>query len=325
MSSYLTFVHALSSLHPGTGQGSGIIDLPIAREKATGLPYLPGSSLKGALRTSCKESIQLESGKTIKRGQIFGSEETDVASNTAGTIQISDQRLLLLPVRSLAGTFAWVTSPYVLHRLARDMVEMGYEKLEVPGIKNMSQALVVNDHLNGPQVASASNEEDACQLLVSNEGAIYLEDLDLRAEKQRDTVRKWADWLGQQIFPEDKDWQLQLHQRICVVHDDVFSFLLKTATEVIARIRLEEESKTVKKGGLWYEEALPTETVLSGLALVTPRSKAKNGQEELTAKQIGEAFQALTRKNLQLGGKATVGRGQCRVLLVEEGVKRANS
>ena len=49
----LSFVHALSPLHAGTGQGAGIIDLPIAREKATGLPYLPGSSLKGTLRARC--------------------------------------------------------------------------------------------------------------------------------------------------------------------------------------------------------------------------------------------------------------------------------
>ena len=31
----LMFVHALSSLHAGTGQGVGTIDLPIARERAT--------------------------------------------------------------------------------------------------------------------------------------------------------------------------------------------------------------------------------------------------------------------------------------------------
>ena len=319
MSSYLTFIHVLSALHAGTGQGSGIIDLPIAREKATGLPYVPGSSLKGALRTSCPETISPEPGKTVKRIQLFGNEEIIDGSAAAGTIQISDQRLLLLPVRSLAGTFAWVTSPYVLRRLVRDMGEMGHAKLEVPSIQDMHQALVIND----PSDANA--KEDVCQLLVTDEGAIYLEDLDLHAEKQGDAVRKWADWLGQQIFSDEKDWQLQLRQRLCVVHNDVFSFLLKTATEVIARIRLEEERKAVKKGGLWYEEALPTETVLSGLALVTPRSKARNGQEELTAEDIRVAFKSLTRKNLQLGGKATVGRGQCRILLSEEGAKSANS
>ncbi len=50
MQARLLFTHALSPLHAGTGQGVGVIDLPIAREKATGLPFLPGSSVKGTLR-----------------------------------------------------------------------------------------------------------------------------------------------------------------------------------------------------------------------------------------------------------------------------------
>ncbi|NTV66007.1 MAG: type III-B CRISPR module RAMP protein Cmr4, partial [Oscillochloris sp.] len=37
MTTHMLFTHALSPLHPGTGQGVGVIDLPIAREKATGL------------------------------------------------------------------------------------------------------------------------------------------------------------------------------------------------------------------------------------------------------------------------------------------------
>jgi len=58
MDARLLFVHALSPLHAGTGQGSGVIDLPIAREKATGLPFVPGSSLKGVLRDACPKEWQ---------------------------------------------------------------------------------------------------------------------------------------------------------------------------------------------------------------------------------------------------------------------------
>jgi CRISPR-associated protein Cmr4 len=53
MAARLMFVHALSSLHAGTGQGVGTIDLPIARERATDLPVIPGSSIKGCLREAC--------------------------------------------------------------------------------------------------------------------------------------------------------------------------------------------------------------------------------------------------------------------------------
>src|SRR5213080_58743 len=108
MQAKMLFAHALSPLHAGTGQGVGVIDLPIAREKATGLPFLPGSSVKGGLRDLAPDDD--------KHRRIFGP-RTDNAEEHASSAHFSDQRLLALPVRSLAGTFAWVTSPYILRRL----------------------------------------------------------------------------------------------------------------------------------------------------------------------------------------------------------------
>jgi CRISPR-associated protein Cmr4 len=46
----LFYLHALSALHCGTGQAAGVIDLPIARDRASNLPLVPGSSLRGVLR-----------------------------------------------------------------------------------------------------------------------------------------------------------------------------------------------------------------------------------------------------------------------------------
>jgi len=40
----------LTPLHIGAGQGLGHVDLPIVREAHTNFPYIPGTSLKGALR-----------------------------------------------------------------------------------------------------------------------------------------------------------------------------------------------------------------------------------------------------------------------------------
>lgn len=301
MSSYLTFIHALSSLHAGTGQGSGVIDLPIAREKATGLPYLPGSSLKGALRTHCAEA---------QRESIFGSENAE----SAGTVQISDQRLLLLPVRSLAGTFAWVTSPYVLRRLKRDLEDLGFGE-EIPAIptpaSDLKEAWVV--------------DQDGCQLVaakIQETDYLYLEECDLIARPDA-KVTVWAEWLGRLLFPDDKqkDQKTDLQGRLCIVHDDLLNFLLRTAIEVTARIRLDEGSKTVAQGGLWYEEALPTETILSGLALTTPRPG------KLSVSEIQQELEKLVKLPLQLGGKSTVGRGLCRVKITDlgRGASHANA
>ena len=280
MKARLLFVHALSPLHAGTGQGVGVIDLPVAREKATGLPYLPGSSLKGVLRDACEDRE--------KRVRIFGP-DTDSAHEHAGSVQISDQRLLLLPVRSLKGTFAWVTSPYILRRFLRDV-----ESVKVSGVPS--------DVPVPTTVGFCFVSFEGCAIEENNR--VILEDLDLTAEVNI-SAREWAEWIGKQVFPDEKTWQEMLIARFCIVHDDVMGFLLDTTTEIFARVRLREDAKTVKKGGLWYEEALPTETILTGLAVATP---VKAEPEE-----VFETLKGLIEKPLQLGGKATVGRGLCRL------------
>lgn len=287
MKTKLLFVHALSPLHAGTGQGVGVIDLPIAREKATGLPYLPGSSLKGTLRDAFNDEANL-------RDKIFGPEK-DNASDYAGAIQFTDQTLLLLPVRSLAGTFAWVTSPYILQRLRRDATDAGATSLpaDVPTPNDVEHCVVT----------------DSPTLVVSGVNRVCLEDLDLQKdEAQGQRARDWAEWLKVRVFPPNSPWQKMLVERLCVVHDDVLSFMLNTATEITARVKIQDDAKTVQKGGLWYEEALPTESILFGMALSFPNPKT-----QMTDDQIFTAVQAKLNNTLQFGGKATVGRGICRL------------
>jgi CRISPR-associated protein Cmr4 len=282
----LYFVHALSPLHAGTGQGTGVIDLPIAREKATGIPYLPGSSVKGSLR----DSDLISNGDK----KLFFGPDTIDADEHAGAAQFADARLLLLPVRSLRGTFAWVTSPYLLRRLAREAQD-AQVKLD-----------------DGCTIPTLNSRQAA---LVSGEAILYqdtktiIEDLDLNAAKAS-PAPTWAKWIGTYAFKEQAERDM-LAGRLCIVHDDVLSFLLTTATEVVARIRLQDEQKTVATGALWYEEALPTETVLVGLAL-GQTVKDRNGIQ-YTATQVMQGLAKLDGAAMQFGGKATVGRGLCRV------------
>lgn len=297
MTAQLTFVHALSPLHAGIGQGAGVIDLPIAREKATGLPFLPGSSLKGALRALC------EDGDMCKK--IFGPNTAinDTSNDYASSIQFSDQRLLLLPVRSLAGTFAWVTSPYVLRRFVRDLQDIRLDPSpSIPQPQGYNQCYI------------AGNTSKITISLGDNK-KVVLEDLDLIP--QAEDITTWAAWIGPKLFAE-RAWQQMLSERLCIIHDDVFNFLMDTALEITTRIKLKEDTKTVDTvtGGLWYEEALPAETVLYGLALATPTKTAN-----ITAQKVFEELTNLTNKVVQFGGKATVGRGVCRVRMIQEGVQ----
>ncbi|MEF3272797.1 MAG: type III-B CRISPR module RAMP protein Cmr4 [Chloroflexus sp.] len=289
---FLYFLHVLSPLHSGTGQGVGVIDLPIAREKATGIPYLPGSSVKGVLRD--------RSGNDNLTYLLFGP-PTDQASEHAGSLQITDARLLLLPVRALRGTFAWVTSPYVLRRLARDAQDIG--------ISDLPPVPTLDDHVCDVIAEAAIGVE--WERNNQQIRRVVLEDLDLQPQPQY--AEQWAAWLSKHIFPAgDKEWASMLAPRLCIVSDNVLIFLLSTAIEVIARNRL-NDNKTVAKGALWYEEALPAETVLYGLTLLSPTAKVREQQNEAALK---DRINTLTQGTLQFGGKTTVGRGLCRMRLV---------
>ena len=63
----------------------------------------------------------------------------------------------------------------------------------------------------------------------------------------------------------------------------MMSFLLETAMEVQAHIRLDNDTKTVERGGLWYQESLPAESVLAGL-VVAADVTAANGRYKREAR-----------------------------------------
>lgn len=286
MDAKLLLVHVLSPLHAGTGQGVGVIDQPIAREKATGIPFLPGSSIKGVLRDACDETDMCT--------KVFGP-KTDSADEFAGSVHLTDARLLLLPVRCLNGVFAWVTSPLLLRRFLRDM-------------ENTSQRWALN-------VPDCTDERcltadgDGLSLQQGTTKQVILEDLPLTAETSAD-VAAWAAKFGKVLFPQDpNNWQKTLNTHLCVISDNTLCFLLDTATEITARIRL-EDTKTVARGALWYEEALPTETVLCGLVVASTVNST-------TSKDVFDTIKPLTDKTLQFGGNATVGRGLCNVHMVD--------
>ncbi len=302
MKSKMIFVHALSPLHAGTGQGVGVIDLPIAREVATGMPFLPGSSLKGVLRDRCAD-------KAIRK-VVFGPESKTITDSNAhaGAAQFSDQRLLLLPVRSLAGTFAWVTSPFVLRRLQRECKQTGDNS--APQKVNAAKPLAKDEALvTTKKILAVPTGSDNTAV------SIILEDLDL-TPRINSVAKQWAAWLQTHLFPNDATWQQMLEQRLCIVHDDLFGFLLETATEVMARNQLTEDKTS---NNLWYEEALPAETFLSGIILA--QQVGNNGR---SPHQVLTDVQQLTTDMIQLGGNATIGRGLCRLIMSENGGNNGN-
>ena len=235
------------------------------------------------------------------KGSFISDVILNKADEFAGAAQFADAHLVLLPVRSLAGTFALVTSPYLLERLARDAAMAGDAAPELTPQPAFSEA--------GGEALVAPGSTLAASF--GHDPTVVLEDLDLTL-RETPALLAWADWLGRHAYGSDATARAGLAGRLCVVHDDVMSFLMETALEVTARIRLEDDLKTVAKGGLWYEESLPAETVLASLILAGPSRKR---DATLDARGVLGAIRETLSGPVQLGGKATVGRGLCRLHL----------
>lgn len=286
------WLHTLSPTHVGTGRGVGYIDLPIHRDKVTNWPVIPGSAFKGVWADYYGASEDKRRSDPKLRLAFGRASDQDNASN-AGALIPTDARPVCLPIRSFQGTFAWCTSPLALELLRRDLRLAGMVDLP-PEPPNVSDGEIHRSN----------------RTKLEDNGRIFLEDLDF-AGKECAATSTWAQQLAQWVFPSDenKAWRDVFVERFAVVPNVVFDFLTETGTEVSARVRIDDDLKTVAQGALWNEEALPAETILSGLVTCDRvYSREANG---VTAGDLINEF-ATKPLLLQIGGKATVGRGRVR-------------
>lgn len=275
------FVHALSPLHAGTGDAGDVIDLPTARTKATGTPFVPGSSIKGVLRDARRAA-----GNDERVEAVFGPSRNPEAH--AGALVVGDARLLALPVRSFRGTFAWVSSPLLLFLARRDLGRT--QELALPAF---------------PGRGAAAPSGSAC---VHRE-YVYLEDLDLPLlSGSANVADAWAKLLSPLVSPGEDIFS----RRFIIVDDDTMSFLCETALQIDARVRIDNETRTVAQGALWLEESLPAETLLIGLMAA---DRSRKADVEMQPSEVLK-FALPTEEIIQLGGKASIGRGRCRLIPV---------
>jgi len=300
MQTQIFHLQNLSALHVGTGQGVGVVDLPIARAKSTNLPLIPGSAIKGVLRD------ELAAQKLLQENDIqtlFGPDSA-LDDAHAGAIAFGDANLLLLPIRSFAGTVAYATCPFILRQYKRDS-RTNLEDLQIPQLSDS------DDNTVSARVTANSS------LMISGTGRIALEDLDIQAY-DNDNTQEWANAITESLFPEStkdyEDWRTQVAKRFVILPDDIFSFLADTATEVRTRIRIDRKTRTVQQGALWTEENLPADSVFWGVLGV---SQSRKKSDDRSAQDLADL---LPKKEIQIqiGGKHTVGRGFCRLLLTSD-------
>jgi len=280
------WLQAITPLHVGAGKGIGFIDMPIMREKVTTWPLVPGSAVKGVMR----DHFTPKPGESDSLIDVaFGQKGMDLSAN-AGSLVLTDAHIVCMPVRSLYGTFAYVTCPMVLERLKRDLSAAGYKDLPATPAPNEMEVC----HIQGSALVSGTT--------------VFLEDLDLTAKRDAEKSGAWAKKIAGILF-SDQTWKDIFEKRFAVVSDNCFTFLAENGTDVAARVRIKEETKIVAKGALWYEESLPSEAILAGIAWCD-RVYKNNGT---TQDQILDTFCSKGHDlHIQIGGKANVGKGRVR-------------
>lgn len=308
MQTMLMFMYTESPLHAGAGSGISSIDLPIQRERITQHPIVQGSGIKGALR-------QQSNGTEVAVNAIYGrpaGDNINSDSDYAGAVSFGEAHVVLFPVQSLAGVFAYVTCPLVLSRLKRDAERAGIATPNVPVFDKMK-----DDQPRQCMVTS--------QTPITRTGdTVVLEEFSFDGRSNA-LVDLWGDWLLQAFPHANSFWGYTLIQRLVILPDDDFRDFVVNSTQIDTHIRLNRETKTVQQGALWTQESLPAETLL--ISLVTTRAlrvPSAQGRNEANAHVGGEASNAVagwlknnTPAYLQVGGDETTGQGLVSIRFME--------
>lgn len=312
------FLHVISPLHAGSGSEIGVIDLPIQRERHTGFPKIESSSLKGAIREVFEERCDEDDNKLIKLHKIFGYDDSEKNKNVkkafsqenkkefAGSIGFTDARLLLFPVKSMKGVYAYITCLHALKTFQQDVAlcqssDVRFD-VELPDAKLLQPQ-------TGQSVCLTADTDE-----VALENHVLLEEyaFKVNAEDSK-SIQVLADRLSALTNID------AVRQKLVLLSDADFRDFVEMSTEVITRTKIDNATGTVQKGMLFTEEFLPAESVLYSLALSSPifqsandkkglfDSKPSGSQEEATF--VMEYFTGNLPKYMQIGGDATIGKG----------------
>jgi CRISPR-associated protein Cmr4 len=311
------FLICETPLHAGSGSDLGIVDLPIQRERHTDFPKIEGSSLKGALREAVEQVTQQKSFEdqvTVHR--VFGYDDGGLKNKKAideslggktdfaGAIGFSDARLLLFPVKSMKGVFAWVTCEKVLSQFSSDMKQT-QKDFDITGLEFLrDQKTYVFSPETSTKIKNDKVVLEEYTFTIANElnGVIQV------VEGGKET--NLPDWLAKHLFNNDGSyWCEKVKKDIIVLSNDDFKDFVNLSTEVITRIKIDNETGTVATGALFTEEYLPSESVLYSLVLAHQEFRADS---DFTAEDVLSFFGENLNEIIQIGGSATIGKGLVR-------------
>ncbi len=326
--------------HVGSGSDLGVVDLPIQRERHTGFPKFEASSLKGSLREAFERKVDTKTFKSIDAPdtiihRLFGYDEGSLSEAEkkilikhfqkekgkdkdgnplfedqnifTGALGFTDARLLLFPVKSMKGVFAWVTCMRALKQFETDM-QLAFKGFSIAGLNDRdlnekdTYLFAADSNL---KISSAVNKIvlEEFTFGISNElnGAVQIE-----LDGQKTNL---PDWLAEKLFGDDGSyWSEKIKKDIVILPDDDFKDFVNLSTEIITRTKIDNNTGTVAQGALFTEEYLPAESIMYALALTAAEFKEKD-QGPMKEDEVFDFFKNQLPSVIQIGGNATLGKG----------------
>lgn len=279
MKQRLLILFTRTPLHVGAGASVGAIDQPVQRERHTGFPIIPGSSMKGVLRDAFRGMDQ------DAVGQLFGKGADDDTS-AAGALSFGEARLVAFPVRSAKGAFAFAVSPLTLSRLARDA---GWNDLAIPDMP-------------GEMACRAG-----AKLVIPDRNAVVLEEYAFKNEEggfPSEWETKLTGLLSDAVLTAAAG-------RFVLLSDGDLAHFAVNACTVQQHVRIDPGTGTAAEHALFNEETVPSETLLYAPISILREKEA--GDDNPVFERLA------TERLLQFGGDGTTGLGFCTAKLAEAG------
>jgi CRISPR-associated protein Cmr4 len=353
--SFLLSFYAETPVHMGVGGSVSYVDLPVQRERHTSFPVLWGSGIKGVLRNFArrkwsKEKVNTIFGPNKEEEEKHSKEEEEYSS----CISITDAKILLYPVRSVRGVFAWITCPFVLKRFLEDLkaIKLNPDKKthdtqnQNDLVRNLEELLKNLNELEDNKIIIDNNKS---KLVIQNQKIdnqkpenqkyIALEEFVFNVEdknnnnKTQEILESFISKL-KQILPDNNLSKDDLEKHLAIVSDNVFKDFVNYAVEIRTRIRIDQAKGTVEKGALFSEELIPSESIFYSLVFISEPKKnnskskennceSKENNSEKKENNIDfEKVKELITQDLfkedpliQFGGDETTGKGFFRVKL----------
>ena len=304
----LVSFYTITPLHVGVGQAVGAVDLPVTKEKHTGIPFIPGTSIKGSLRDILEEKKILNEdeiegflGKELEESP---EEITDkghsIEKSKTGSLIFTEAKLLAYPFRSLNTPFIYGSCFLLLERFFRDLKVFGLEELT----RNLNLDNVVKDKVY------VSSQQLAKELLILEDYAFKEENIIFNK-----TIKNLTETISK-LISSDGFSQDRFKENFVILPDREFCYLLKSVLPVQPRVKLTSAKTASKyispeggeeKGNLWYEEFVPPESLFMSFIMDRP---IVDKEKKYSALQFYEKCREKLSL-LQLGGNETVGYGWC--------------